>query len=282
VSPSTIDNNHEGIRFFVLNADDFALSHGIDEAILTLAESGIVSSASAMVLSPLWKESAKALLRCPISRGLHLDFTSPYASESGGEASIGVFVSRSYAGALNRRGIASSIDRQLDLFEDGIGHPPDFVDGHQHVHQLPIVRETMLASLAERYGDSMRGIKMRLCTPRRWRGLEAAMVGALGGRALEKLAKAAGLQGNTDFAGVYSFGKNAQLSELWRSWLENLQGQAPMIMCHPAAATLTGLEVNDRISAARIREFKWLSSQHFAGLLGECRAAPRDWHGLGS
>ena len=50
-----------------------------------------------------------------------------------------------------RREIAAEIGRQLDAFEDRLGRPPDFIDGHQHVHVLPGVRRGLLDAVASRY-----------------------------------------------------------------------------------------------------------------------------------
>lgn len=50
-----------------------------------------------------------------------------------------------------RKEIAAEITRQLDAFEEALGRPPDFVDGHQHVHVLPGVRRALLDILVRRY-----------------------------------------------------------------------------------------------------------------------------------
>ena len=65
----------------IINADDYAMDEAVDAAILDLAERGVVTATSAMVLSPTWPEAAEALKDAPLSRGLHLDFTSPFAGE---------------------------------------------------------------------------------------------------------------------------------------------------------------------------------------------------------
>jgi len=38
---------------------------------------------------------------------------------------------------------------QLEAFIEAFGQPPDFVDGHQHVHLLPQVRDAVLKVVAE-------------------------------------------------------------------------------------------------------------------------------------
>ena len=56
---------------------------------------------------------------------------------------------------------------QFEAFADAFGRPPDFVDGHQHVHLFPQVREAVLETReldrAERLGAPVRRAACR-CT----------------------------------------------------------------------------------------------------------------------
>ncbi|MGA7329545.1 MAG: ChbG/HpnK family deacetylase [Rhodomicrobium sp.] len=261
-------------RKFVLNADDFGMDEGVDAAVLDLASRGVVTAASAMVLSPRWTEASKALAKAPLSKGLHLDFTSPFATGRAEECSITAFVMRAYSQRLNRHQLRSSIQRQLGLYEDVMGAAPEFVDGHRHVHQLPIIRQELINCLLNRY---VGGIKVRICTPKRWRGVEAAMVGFSGARALRRLAEALSRGTNTDFCGVYSFGRNANLPRLWRRWLEGASGSLPLIMCHPASSLPAQPKLPDPIRQARLREYDWLKSDDFRELCMEIRMVPAQW-----
>jgi predicted glycoside hydrolase/deacetylase ChbG (UPF0249 family) len=58
-------------RRLILNADDYAMDAAVDDAILALAERRVVTAASAMVLSPRWREAAAALSSRPVDIGLH-------------------------------------------------------------------------------------------------------------------------------------------------------------------------------------------------------------------
>jgi predicted glycoside hydrolase/deacetylase ChbG (UPF0249 family) len=264
-------------RKFILNADDYALNAGADAGILDLAGRGIVMSTSAMVLSPRWREAGKLLSSCPIGRGLHLDFTSAFSSDRFLELSISRTVMKAYCGLSGREAIRRSIDHQLNLYEEVIREAPQFVDGHQHVHQLPRVRATLLACLKKRYGHRAAHTKIRFCMPACWRGLEAALVGTTGAKALKTLALKSGFAGNTDFAGVYSFAKDSPLKRLWRNWLGAIEGAEPMIMCHPAKAAEETLAVPDKIAEARRVEYEWLKSGEFRDLLSEMRRTPASW-----
>jgi predicted glycoside hydrolase/deacetylase ChbG (UPF0249 family) len=257
----------------ILNADDYAMDRSVDAAIAALARRGVVTATSVMVLSPRLAEAASELRELPIDKGLHLDFTSTFCPMP---EPLGRFIIRTHAGLPGREELRRTIDNQLDLFEEAFHHPPDFVDGHQHVHHLPMVRDALLGALSERYGDGLRRMGLRLCLTRRWRGLKAAIVAATGAAGLERLAKSYGSATNTDFAGVYDFADGAALPLLWRSWLLGLKGDLPLIMCH-VAANGTAANADDPIRNARIAEYSWLSSEAFVELCRECSALPVRW-----
>ena len=209
----------------IINADDYAMDGGVDAAILKLAADGVVTATSAMVLSPTWTGAAAALADAPLSRGMHLDFTSPFAGDVFPRQTITGLTMRTHSGVLNRKLLRKEIDRQLSLFDSRMKALPDFVDGHQHCHLLPFVREALLDALAERYGADARRVSLRNCAPRRWRGVKAAIIARTGTFRLETLATERKHQMNSDFAGVYDFNEDADLEALWADWLGGLEGR---------------------------------------------------------
>ncbi len=172
----------------IINADDYAMDGGVDAAILKLAAEGVVTATSAMVLSPTWPEAAVPLADAPLSRGLHLDFTSPFTGDVFPRQTITGLTMRTHSGVLDRKLLRKDVDRQLSLFDNRMKAPPDFVDGHQHCHLLPFVREALIDALADRYGAEAHRVSLRNCAPRRWRGLKAAIIARTGTFRLENLA----------------------------------------------------------------------------------------------
>ncbi len=263
----------------IINADDYAMDSGVDTAILHLAAIGAVTAASAMVLSPRWPEAAAgARDGPPLSFGLHLDLTSPFVDGELAAQSLPALILRAEAGLLSRAKLRREIDRQLSLFDGALGAPPAFVDGHQHVHHLSGVREVLLEALEDRYGRGKERIGLRICAPRRWRGLKAAVVAWTGANGLARLAAERGHPVNTDFAGVYDFNPGADLPGLWEDWAGGLQGALPQIMCHVAVRTAASNSSEaDPIREARLREYSWLASEEFQSFRLRAAFAPVPW-----
>ncbi len=178
---------------------------------------------------------------------------------------------------LPRPAIRHAIDGQLGLFDQKMHSPPRFVDGHQHVHHLPVVRTELLAALRSRYGTEMGRIALRDCRPRAWQGLKAAIIAATGAGALARLTAREVIQTNSDFAGVYDFRKSASLPELWSGWLATLAGPQPLVMCHPAMFIMGQGIPWDTIRDARVKEHHWLASDAFRDLCRQHGVVPSRW-----
>ncbi|KAI93936.1 ChbG/HpnK family deacetylase [Rhodomicrobium vannielii ATCC 17100] len=264
------------MKNIIINADDYALDDRVDAAILELADKGVVTAASAMVLSPRWMVAARSLRTAPLSRGLHLDLTSPFAEGKRANHRLSALIALSHARRLDLKLVRQAIAKQLLIYEEGMGAAPHFVDGHQHVHHLPGVAEVLVDVLSDRYAGNARLVGLRICTPKIKRGTKATVIARTGAERLSKLAEEHGHITNTDFAGVYDFSEKASLPQLWQGWLDSAAGAWPLIMCHVAKPG-GGDADSDPIRAARIREYDWLRSPAFAALNQRASAQPAGW-----
>lgn len=249
-------------------ADDFGQHEGINEAVLRLAALGRVHAVGSLVGSPSWKPGVGALRQLHaegLDTGLHLDLTAfPLSCRP---LPLGALVARGLLRALDRAGIRKEIRIQLDAFETALGHGPAFVDGHQHVHQLPGVRDELLMELDDRYGGHppwIRGTRaVPVGGPTAPPRLKASIIGHLGGRGLEAVARDLGFAQNRGLLGVYDFrGGAARYMNLLRAWLAAAR-DGDLLMCHPALGVVSG----DPLGAARRAEFDVLSSSAADSLL---------------
>ena len=256
-----------------LCVDDFGLHAAINDAVLHLLELGRIGATGAMVDGPAWTAGAAALHAQPAGHldvGLHLDLTeAALASESRAKLPLRQLIVASYTRRLDPSWLASEVRRQLDAFERAWQQPPAFVDGHQHVHQLPMVREALLDELLQRYPDPAQRPWLRDTRPALGlsagvaNAFKAAVIAALGRPALRRMATTYGFATNRALSGVYDFqGDGVRYQQLLGAWLLHAR-HGDVLMCHPATAMVQG----DAIAAARCNEYQVLASEWFGGLL---------------
>jgi predicted glycoside hydrolase/deacetylase ChbG (UPF0249 family) len=254
---------------FILCADDFAISRGVSEGILSLAQEGRLSATSAIVTAPHWPAYAKAVmqLRSRFAVGLHLNLTfgrplgpMRVLARDGQLPNWDRLFGRLVAGRVDRREIAAEIDRQLDRFEGEAGFPPDFVDGHQHVHVFPIIRHLVMEALERRFparrillrdpSDSALRIARRRIAAGRALGIAAFAL------SFPQLAVTRGFLANAGFSGFSTFGRIPYERE-FEAFLRD-PGPRHMIMCHPGFAD-DELGTADAIAHRRPEEYAVLS-----------------------
>lgn len=258
------------MKGLILNADDIGLHPAVDDAVTELAAKGIIRSASVMALGRPNRDRLTSMARMGVDLGLHLDFTSELAHAAyRRETSLPSLMLSAWCGTLNADHVRCALDGQLQRFGELTGRLPDFIDGHQHVHQFPVIREA-LAQALERYGE--RSIRVRSTRSRCWRGGKAALIGMLGSEALGRRLEPLGFSRNTDFMGVYDLSADADLAGLWRRWLAGAPEQGGLAMCHPALKDWGG-------EAFRVREYQFLASQRFRELCSEFAVQAVNWHG---
>ena len=254
-------------RRLVVCIDDYGVRPGVDEAVLWLAQHGRVSATSCMVVSPRWPAAAaplRALQPGMLDIGLHLAFTEEPLDGSN-RTGLGPLIARAYLGQLSATRIAAEVRAQFDAFEDGLGRAPDHVDGHHHIHQLPVVRDALLEELVRRGCTRtwLRGTR----APRAEPGLKPRLIAALGGAALRAGAARRQIPMSGHLLGVYGFDADRQrYGHLLAGWLERAT-DGDVLMCHPARNGPDA--VGDRFAAARAVEAEVLGSDTWPRLLAQ-------------
>jgi predicted glycoside hydrolase/deacetylase ChbG (UPF0249 family) len=282
-------------RAVVLCADDFALAEGVSEAILRLVAAGRLSAISCMAISPLWASLAGGLRdiqsRCDV--GLHLTLTEhaptgrmPKLAPGGRLPGLGRLTAIAFAGGLDRTEVRAEVLRQYDAFVSAHHRPPDFIDGHQHVHLLPGIRDSVLELVASHPPD--RRPYLRLCWEAPARVLarriavDKAMLIAWLSLPLRRAAARLGLAANDSFRGVHEFDPRADYATLFPRFLTG-GGRRPLVMCHPGFPD-DRLRVVDRVTDQRRDEYDYFASERFIADLeaADCRLARFDELAAGS
>lgn len=265
---------------FILCADDFAMTRGVSRGILSLLEAGRLSATSAMTGRPHWRDLAPALREHRLSAdiGLHLNFTCgapcapmPLVAGSAVFPNLAQFGRLAASSGAARKEIAGEIERQLDAYEAVMGHAPDFVDGHQHVHVLPGVRRALLNALQRRYGRSAQQPYVRApadylasIRARRLFAAKAIVVRALA-TGFARMAQARGLAVNHGFAGFSDLTAERNYGQAFPTYLVR-PGQRHLVMCHPGHVD-DELRTLDPVLESRQNEFDFLIGEEFPALL---------------
>lgn len=267
------------LRPIWLCADDYGLSHGVNAAIRDLVVRGRLNAVSVMVVSSaLSRSEARSLsiLNSGTRRfaiGLHLTLTAPFRPlvQNYSPTADGQFLSlkETFRAAFLRRlkeeKLAVEIAAQMKAFVAIMGRAPDFVDGHQHVHLLPQVRNAVLmvtrqvAPQAWIRQCGRKGSRLRRLGDRK--GLVLDM---LSGK-MRRLAAKAGLRTNAAFAGTYRFDADADYARLFPGFLRDLPADG-LIMCHPGYVD-SELQQLDPLTDLREKEHAYLGSDAFPGVL---------------
>ena len=256
-------------KHIVICADDFGMHPGIDAAVLRLAGMNRLGATSCLVDGGSFVRNAKALSVSGLQVGLHLNFTERLTTGSDSTAfPVSVLIARCYLRQLDEVAVRRQIVRQLDRFEAVVGRPPDFVDGHQHVHQFPQIRQNLMAELVRRYPHKRLWIRNTRMGRLRWTGafrFKAGIIQRLGSARLVRLARGAGFAVNQEFLGVYDFrGGRETYGRLLRTWF-SVAGQASVLMCHPACEP----DGNDVLGGQRVAEFDVLADKRTGAWLEE-------------
>ena len=259
-------NHMKSSRALLLCADDYALHPLVDEAVQQLTLAGRLSATSCMTTSPFWPQAAAALkpLRPRLSVGLHFNLTESHGGQHCAQA-LGTVIRQTYAHQLTKAQMHKVWQVQPDAFEQVMGTPPDFIDGHQHVHQLPGLRTAMLQELQSRYAaHEMPWVRSTAPAAGLWRSPKAAIIALLGGWGASRQLRQARIPMNKGFGGVYGFDAPdaARYGAQMAGWLPHMS-DGGLLMCHPASDVVEG----DAIGKQRPVEFEYLMSDAFGELL---------------
>jgi predicted glycoside hydrolase/deacetylase ChbG (UPF0249 family) len=269
VSPMSVSPD----RRICIVADDFGLHQNVDSACLALIELGHLQGISCMAGGPSWRASAPQVRDLPHSAaeiGLHLDLTERPLTLP--RQALSTVIARAYLRQLDSSAIRAEIRAQLNEFESQMGRAPDYIDGHQHIHQLPVIRDALLAEIESRYPVGLkpwlRNTVPGWSSERSFDFLssahrKASIIGWLGARALNRTASERGVATSPGLLGVYGFDQDSSgYTALLRLWIAHARDGA-LVMCHPALGEVP----SDAIAAARQTEYQVLTGPTLPDLL---------------
>jgi predicted glycoside hydrolase/deacetylase ChbG (UPF0249 family) len=267
------------VRRIWLCADDYGMSPGINTAVRDLVVRGRLNAASAMAVAPSCHRAEALSLSVlnsatpRVAIGLHVTLTAPFApaNKSFGPVNDGAFMPLTatirYAvlRRFDRDALVAEIRSQVDKFSQLFGRKPDFIDGHQHVHLLPQIRDAVL-SVAK---DTVPGAWVRQCgraipLPARLADGKGFFLDVLSSN-FRRRATGIGVRTNPAFAGTYEFVEGADFSALFPRFLEGLP-DGGVVMCHPGFVDAE-LQQLDPLTTLREREYAFFAGDDFPAML---------------
>ena len=269
---------------FKLCADDFGLTPAVTDGILEALSQRRLTATSAMTNRPFWRTAARRFLETSPDAeiGLHLNLTlgqpltaMPEFAASGFFPSLNSVMRDSTLRRLPRAEIAAEIAAQLDAFEDAIGFPPDFVDGHQHVHGFPQIRQCLVTEFGRRSFAAGFWVRdssdvLGRIVQRRVEWSKALIVRAMT-RGLKPLVQSVGVRMNDGFAGFSAFDSRRYYGDGFAHFLV-APGPRHLVMCHPGQVDEELLR-QESWADCRLKERDFLLSDRFEDCLGRADAS---------
>ena len=262
-----------------LCADDYGISPSVNAAIRDLVVRGRLNATSVMVVAPsLHRGEALALqaLNAKTQRvaiGLHVTLTAPFRPLSDGFRPrrdgtflpLGTLLLRASLRSLEPDALVTEITRQVRVFAEHFGRPPDFIDGHQHVQLFPQVRDALLAVTRREAPAAWVRQCGRVTPVHHALNDRKGLLLDLLSRGFRRRAAALGVRTNPAFAGTYTFRDQADFAARFPHFLGALP-DGSVVMCHPGFVD-SELQKLDPLTTLREQEYAFFAQDTFPGLL---------------
>jgi predicted glycoside hydrolase/deacetylase ChbG (UPF0249 family) len=263
-----------------LIADDYGLAPGVSAAILDLLERGRLTGTSCMTGFGEWQEAANRIrpLCGRAAVGLHLTLTDQPAvtgrsslAPEGRLPPLGSLALPFVRGRVDERDVHAELDAQHSRFLEALGRQPDFIDGHQHVHFLPVVRKWLRTHFSESAGrPPLRG------SPALGDAAVAPKIAAIAAVAagFNRSMARAGFTVMEPLTGIYDWKQPDRFAPLLQAAVDTLPERG-LFMCHPGHVDET-LRARDPMQSVREVEFSVLASDAFGASLTRAGVEIRD------
>ena len=260
------------MKKILICADDFGISPGVSEAIIDLINRKAITACACISVMPESSEHAKSLQSIKIRPdiGLHLCLTDVGIKVNGTRLpSFKTFLRRAFLGQISFRFITRTINTQLDMFESQFNETPDFIDGHQYVHQLPIVRDALISIVKNRYKVNRPYLRNTHIGFSKILKMKTGKIRntfiSIQGRYFKKLLRSHQIKTNKSFSGIYNFTSKKTYKECFLNFIEMTEERG-MIVTHPGLVDKILLK-RDRLTSKREEEYEFLRSNDFQQIL---------------
>lgn len=258
------------MKRLIINADDFGLTDGVNRAIITGHEAGVITSTTLLAGAAAAAGAAALAAAHPrLGVGLHLNLTA--GQPVAGAASVPSLVDRMgdfpgipgmlwrlSAGRAKSGELEAEIAAQINRCRE-MGVDPTHIDSHHHLHAHPRLRRLMARVCRAQGIDKARGYHMALRSPK-----------SLCIRMASALPAGEGLRAPDRFAGIEAMGGADMAAFLERELAAAGPDGALEFMCHPGYADAELARVSS-YSAPRQVELETMTTGRFREILEQKR-----------
>ena len=240
----------------ILCSDDYGQNIAVSRGILELVQKDRISAVSCLVNREdfnFYAEQIKPFLD-KIDIGLHFNLTDNHK--------LAGLLIKSKLHLLRRTEIEVEFNQQLNRFIQIMGREPDFIDGHQHVHQLPVICDAIFNVCEKRLEGQMPYIRYvnyeklgKLPTAK----LKALVIKLVTDLRFEPKLIDLKIPYNKSFSGIYDFKNSFKYNTIFPQFLSRIQNNG-IIMCH---AGMLSNDPEDPIAKSRYDEWQYFASEQF-------------------
>lgn len=247
-------------KHIVLCADDYGFDTFVSNGIIKLIEAKKISATSCLVNFTDFKKSA-TLLRSFINKidiGLHFNLTDRIENFG----SLFAVITKAKLHMLQQNKIVDEFNKQLDIFSNTLGVLPDFIDGHQHIQQLPVVCDAIFSVYEKRLRNKkpyMRYSHIKLNKIFQVEPLKSLLINLTADCKYKEKLQNFSIPYNNSFAGVYDFNQNNLYGSLFPKFLQMIEDNG-VIMCHAGLLAKNSL---DPLTKNRNQEYNYFLSNKF-------------------
>ena len=148
---------------------------------------------------------------------------------------------QAFSGQLSQEAIETELEAQLRQFKAAMQINPMFIDGHQHIQHLPVIRDALIAVINNHFPEAPPYV--RLCAApsfaisrKRADMHKQWIIHFTGVNQFRKMLSASGIPHNAAFAGIYNFKPTPPYRAVFQQFLATLQDNS-IVMCHPGDAS---------------------------------------------
>lgn len=255
-----ISNKKLGI---IVCADDFGTSFEVNDAIIELLRQKRISAVNCLVTGRAWDEEADLLkdFKDIVDIGLHLSYR---------DIPFNKILISAYLRRLGRKTIFKEFQSQLSCFFEKLGRLPDFIDGHNHIHQLPVFRLALMDLIntmgAEKIYIRNSAISLRDIFARKISILKNILI-AIPGSSLKKYLSKRRIHTNDDLLGIYDFNTDKEAGKIVEAFLKTAKRPNSILMVHPGYGNKRCNYKNNCFDSKRKQEMEYLESEQYKNLL---------------